>query len=236
MPKQTSANSSLGHASMVRPRIRTAPGPLPPECLAVYRSASASSVSDLVGRLWTMDPELSPLHSTMPSFAGTAVTVKAPPGDNWAIYGGLNRAVADTVLVVDWRGHTASCGGGEKAVLPALRRGLSGIVIDGAWRDVEDIAGHGLPVYGRGISPFSPSKRELGEVNVPVSCGGVIVEAGDMIIGDSDGIAVVPRRDAQAVAYALEAGAATVEEKDEELVSLIGDRFESAVAADAAAR
>ena len=156
--------------------------------------------------------------------------MKAPPGDNWAIYGGLSRAFAGSVLVVDWRGHVASCGGGAKALLPAIARGLAGLVIDGAWRDVEEIAASGFPLCGRGTSAFSSSKRELGEVDVPVSCGGVVVEPGDVVVADADGGAVVPRRHAVDIAALLRRRAPTESAVDEDMVRRIGESFEQAVA------
>lgn len=202
--------------------------------LAIFRAASSSAVADRVGRLWTMDSGLRPLHPSMPGLVGVAVTVKAPPGDNWAVYGGLNRVFPGAVLVVDWRGHVGGCGGGEKALLPAVDRGLAGVLIDGAWRDVEEIAARGVPVYGRATSPFSPAKRDLGEIDVSVHCGGVVVEPGDVIVGDTDGVVVIPRRHAEDVARSLAAGVATDGARDADLVTRIGARFEAAIAGPAA--
>ena len=218
--------AQLGHRAIVAPRIRPAPDPLPDDVLAAYRASSSCAVSDQVGRLWTMEAAIGPLHPSMPRLAGVAVTVKAPPGDNWAVYGGLARAFPGAVLVVDWRGHTGSCGGGEKALLPAVARGLSGVVIDGAWRDVDDVAAGGFPVFGRGRSPFSPAKRDAGEVCVPVACGGVVVEPGDVVVGDADGVAVVPRRHASEVADVLAASRDTADAHDEDQVARIGAEFE----------
>ncbi|MET0189256.1 MAG: RraA family protein [Pseudonocardia sediminis] len=220
----------LGHRALVPPRIGPDPEPLPEEILAVYRVTPAAAVADKVGRLWTMDPVIGPLRPSMPHLAGVAITVKAPPGDNWAVFGGLNRAFDGAVLVVDWRGHTGSCGGGEKALLPARSRGLAGLVIDGAWRDVDDVAASGFPLFGRGSTPFSPAKRDPGEVNVPVSCGGVVVEPGDVVVGDSDGVVIVPRRHAEEVARALAEQAGGADAHDEDMVRRIGEGFEAAVA------
>ncbi len=220
------ADAPLGHRAIVAPRIGPAPDPLPSRVLDVYRASSAAAVSDQVGRLWTLDPVIGPLHPSMPRLAGVAITVKAPPGDNWAVFGGLGRAFGGSVLVVDWRGHTGSCGGGEKALLPAIARGLAGVVIDGAWRDVDDIAARGFPVFGRAATPFSPAKRDPGEVCVPVSCGGVVVEPGDVVVGDADGVAVVPRRHAEEVARVLADARDTADAHDEEMVARIGAAFE----------
>lgn len=197
-PPQESTEK-LGHAGVVPPAEGPAPSPVDPAVLEFLARTPATDVSDAVGRLYTMDPAVRPLYGPMRRLAGVAVTAKAPPGDNWAIHAGLGRAFPGSVLVVDWRGHTASCGGGHTVLQPAIARGLAGLVIDGAWRDVEEIAASGFPVCGRGVSAFSPGKRELGELNVPVNCGGVIVRPGDLVIGDADGVAVIPRAHLDAV-------------------------------------
>ncbi|WP_228282437.1 RraA family protein [Rubrobacter tropicus] len=168
-----------------------------------FAGIGATDVSDAVGQLYTMDHGMRSLYEPAGKLIGEALTVKVPPGDNWAIYAALQQARSGSVLVVDWRGYVGGCGAGVLALVRAIRRGLAGVVIDGAWRDVAELRAIGFPVYGRAVSAFSPSKREMGEVNVPVCCGGVIVEPGDVIVGDDDGVAVVPRRHARDVADAL---------------------------------
>ncbi|MDN3258199.1 RraA family protein, partial [Streptomyces sp. MA25(2023)] len=80
-----------------------------------------------------------------------------------------------------------------------LAKGVTGIVIDGAVRDVEELAGQGLAVYARGISPAGPWKNGPGRIGFPVACGNVVCNAGDAIFGDRDGLVVIPRRDLTAV-------------------------------------
>lgn len=160
-------------------------------------------VSDAVGGLYTMASAIRPLYPNMKRVLGTAITVKALPGDNWAIHAGLSKCEEGDVLVVDWRGYTEACGTGALTTMLAMRRGLSGVVIDGAWRDIGDLKRLGFPIMGRGISPFSPGGRRLGEVNVPVCCGGVVVEPGDLIVGDDEGVAVVPYNHVLRVAESL---------------------------------
>jgi regulator of RNase E activity RraA len=139
----------------------------------------------------------------MPQLLGRAVTVKAPPGDNWAVHAGLSACGEGDILVIDRRGYVEACGSGALSVILAMRRGLTGIVVDGAWRDVDDLRQIDFPIMGRGISPFSPAKQELGEINVPVCCGGVIVEPGDLVVGDVEGAVVVPHRWVERVQAAL---------------------------------
>lgn len=194
----------LEHAPIMPPRQGPAPEPLADELLARFRAATAADVSDLVGCLYTMDGGIRPLYRPMRRMAGSALTVKAVPGDNWAIVAALGQARANDVLVVDWHGYHDGCGSGAITTAAAIASGLCGIVIDGAWRDVEQISALDFPIFGRGTSPYSPAKRELGEINVPVCCGGVVVEAGDVVFGDEDGVAVVPRAQLSSVAAALD--------------------------------
>lgn len=176
---------------------------LPEDVMVRFADTGATDVSDAVGQLYTMDHGMRSLYEPAGKLVGEALTVKVPPGDNWAIHAALRQARPGSVLVVDWRGYVGGCGAGVLALVGAIRRGLAGVVIDGAWRDVAELRAIGFPVYGRAVSAFSPSKRELGEINVPVCCGGVIVEPGDVIVGDDDGVAVVPRRHAREVADTL---------------------------------
>jgi regulator of RNase E activity RraA len=150
-----------------------------------------------------MDRGILPLYQPIKALVGTALTIKAFPGDNWAIHGGLSQVQANDVLVIDWHGYHEGCGTGVLSLIAPIRRGLVGVVVDGAWRDIPEIQALDFPIFGRGSSPFSPAKHELGEINVPVCCGGVIVEPGDVIVAGSEGIVVVPRRHAEDVARAL---------------------------------
>lgn len=199
----TADRGPLGHRPVIPPRIGRSPERLDGRVLDVYRTSEVTDVSDAVGRLYTMDGRIRPLYEPMRRIVGVAVTVKAPPGDNWALYGALGGIEPDDVIIVDWQGYEEGCGAGAKALVPAIHRGLAGVIVDGAWRDIGDLQALDFPVHGRAISAFSPAKRELGEINVPVCCGGVIVEPGDVIVADREGSVVVPRRHAEEVARYL---------------------------------
>jgi 4-hydroxy-4-methyl-2-oxoglutarate aldolase len=194
----------LGHIPILPPRLGSVPYRASQELLAHFRECSACDVTDAVGRLYSMDAGIRPLYTPMKRAVGIALTVKAIPGDNLAIHTALGLAQEDDFLVVDWRGNTESCGSGVLSLIDPIRRGLRGVVVDGSWRDVDDIQALEFPVFGRGIAPFSPLKEDLGEVNVPVACGGVVVEPGDIIVADEGGVAVVPLRHAEQVAAAVE--------------------------------
>ncbi|WP_158252945.1 RraA family protein [Cryobacterium sp. Y62] len=187
-------STELGHASVIKPRAGLPGLSLPSDIREALREVALADLSDAVGRLYTLDVGIRPLHVSMPRLIGTAVTVKAYPGDNWTIHGGLSRCAEGDVLVVDWRGYDQGAGTGVSAMIAALSRGLSGVVIDGGWRDIDDIAALGVPVLGRSNAAYSPGKRTVGEINVPVACGGVVVEPGDVIVGDFDGVVCIPRR------------------------------------------
>lgn len=194
----------FGHVPIIPPRLGKAPYRASSELLAHFQDCSACDVTDAVGRLYSMDTGIRPLYTPMRRAVGIALTVKAIPGDNLSIHTALGLAQADDILVIDWHGDTQSCGSGVLSLIDPIRRGLRGVVVDGAWRDVDDIRALGFPLFGRGIAPFSPLKDNLGEINVPVACGGVIVEPGDIIVADEGGVAVVPLRHAEQVAAAVE--------------------------------
>lgn len=183
-----------GHEPVVPPRIGSPGAPVPAESIAYLRACAACDVTDAVGRLYSMDSGIRPLHQPAPRLVGTALTVKAVPGDNLAIHHALGLVRPGDVLVVDWRGFVEGCGTGVLSLVEPIHRGLAGVVCDGAWRDVPDIGALDFPLFGRGISPYSPPKARFGEVNVPVCCGGVVVEPGDVIVGDEGGVAVIPQR------------------------------------------
>lgn len=191
------------HEPVVPPRVGAAGPGVAPDVIARLRECAVSDVTDAVGRLYSMDSGIRPLYTPMPRLVGTALTVKAVPGDNLAIHHALGFVRPGDVLVVDWRGYVEGCGTGVLSLIDPIRHGLAGVVCDGAWRDVEDIRPLGLPLFGRGISPYSPPKARFGEVNVPVNCGGVVVEPGDVVVADEGGVAVVPHRHLAGVVAAV---------------------------------
>ena len=179
---------------VIPPIVGPTPKPVSAQIIEALAAVPVSDLSDAVGRLYTMSARMQPIYSPMRRVIGTALTVKAAPGDNWAVHGALRLAGAGHVLVIDWRSTSESCGAGVSALVPAIRRGMAGVVVDGAWRDVPEMRALAFPMIATGITAFSPPKNALGEINVPVSCGDVVVCPGDLIVGDSDGTVVVPRR------------------------------------------
>lgn len=205
MPATHDADSAAqhGHHSVIPPRCGPFPELADRALIERLRSVPVPDLSDAVGRFYTMSARLRPVYTPMRRIIGTAITVKALPGDNWVIHGALRLAQPATVLVVDWRSTTEACGAGVSALLPAIRRGLTGVVIDGAWRDNAELQAVGIPVIATGTSPFSPVKNGLGEINVPISCGDVVVHPGDVVIGDAEGTVVLPHDYAELVSQTV---------------------------------
>jgi 4-hydroxy-4-methyl-2-oxoglutarate aldolase len=181
-----------GHEPVVPPRIITEIPTIDAMWLDRFADIGACEVSDAVGPLYTMAPEIAPLYTPINRLVGRALTVKAWPGDSLAVYGALSMVSPGDVLVIDWRGHVASAAGGAQILAHPAEHGLRGIVIDGAWRDAEDMREVDFPMFGRARNPLSPPKRRPGEINVPIACGGVVVEAGDLVVADTEGVTIVP--------------------------------------------
>ncbi len=141
-----------------------------------------------------MDPGIR-ARSGLP-MCGLAVTVNARPGDNLMVHKALQLAEPGDIVVVSTNGNTTSAVFGELMCRTAVAQRLGGIVVDGAIRDAEGISALGFPAFSRSLTPGGCDKDGPGEINVAVSCGGAVVHPGDIIVGDNDGIAVVPRADA----------------------------------------
>ncbi|MDO9406483.1 MAG: RraA family protein [Polaromonas sp.] len=132
-------------------------------------------------------------------FAGPALTVKVRPGDNLMLHKALDLAKPGDVLVIDAGGAMNTAIFGAMMSNYAITRGIEALVLDGAIRDVEEIAELNLGVVARGATPNGPFKSGPGEIGYPISCGGLSVSAGDLIAGDMDGVLVLPRADVAAL-------------------------------------
>jgi regulator of RNase E activity RraA len=127
---------------------------------------------------------------------GVALTVKARAGDNLMFHKALNMAgPGDVVVVSNGLDRNRSLMGEIMAIF-ARNKGISGLVLDGPIRDIDTISTFEMPIYATGTTPGGPYKMGPGEINVNISCGGISVNPGDIILGDDDGIIVIPREDA----------------------------------------
>lgn len=161
------------------------------EKIAELACFSPSLVSDGIGRYRVMDHGIRPLSLAM-KVCGPAFTVRLRPGDNLMVHAAIMLAQPGDVLVMTADGDCRFGLWGQIVTRAALKRGIAGLVFDGAVRDAADIIADGLPVWSRGINPRGGEKVGPGEINQPVVCGGLDVTPGDVVIGDGDGVAVVP--------------------------------------------
>lgn len=172
-----------------------------PALVEQFRGLPSSNINDEMNRLYCMHDYI---HLLNPARAkpllGTAITVKAPIGDNLFFHQALDMAQPGDVIVVDGASGCNRSLAGEIMMRFAAKKGLAGIVVDGCLRDLDGIELLDMPIYAKGVTPQGPWKFGPGEVNVPIACGGQVVFPGDILVGDKDGIVVVHRQDAQAVA------------------------------------
>ncbi|MGH3088520.1 MAG: RraA family protein [Rubrobacteraceae bacterium] len=153
------------------------------------------AVSDRMGRMGAMTSGMTPLFEGM-RFVGVAVTAKTLASDLAAPFKAIDLCRAGDVVVVDSHGSEDTAFWGENMALSAMNRGVVGAVIDGACRDVEEIRRMKFPVVCKGVVPNVASVSGYGEVNVPIQCAGVVVNPGDIIVVDGNGVVAVPRDDA----------------------------------------
>jgi regulator of RNase E activity RraA len=157
-----------------------------PAIIAKLRTIAVSLLSDQLHRSCG-SVGLHAYHSPAP-MAGTAVTVKTRGGDNVAILRAYDFCRPGDVMVVDAGGDVTNALAGGIMTFGAAKMGLAGMVLDGAIRDVAEIRQRSFPVYARGVNHRGPYKDGPGEINVPVTVGGMVVNPGDIIVGDQDGL------------------------------------------------
>lgn len=139
-----------------------------------------------------MDVGILPVNKNM-RIIGTASTVSTNEGDNFPIHVAIYQGQPGYVLVIDGKGHEEHAYIGDLMVSAADAIGLNGIIVDGCVRDKTTLIKLGFPVFAKGFMQRGPIKKEPGEINTEVSCGGIKVQPGDLVLGDYDGVTVVPR-------------------------------------------
>jgi RraA family protein len=164
--------------------------------LASFKDVATAHLSDNMGRLAGGGAALRPMHKGG-HLVGCALTVKVRAGDNLMVHKAIDIAEPGDVVVVDAGGDLTQAIIGELMMRRAQQRGLAGLVIHGAIRDLACIGADTYPVYACGVTHRGPYKDGPGEINVPVSIGGMVVHPGDIIVGDEDGLVAVPLADAQ---------------------------------------
>ena len=185
------------------------------ELLDAFKTIPAANISDTMGRLVGMHPRIKLQSSPKdPINVGRALTIKTRSGDNLMLHKALNMAKPGDVLIV------SNVGGAEyRSLIGEIMftyggsKNIGGIIIDGPIRDIDAVRKMTYPIYATGTNPGGPYKEGPGEINVPISCGGISINPGDIIVMDEDGVIVIPWQEGETVLEAAKAFQAQDEAK-----------------------
>lgn len=161
-----------------------------PALLEAFQDISTATLSDAMGRHGAMSSQIRPIYENI-RMVGSALTVLCFPGDNVMTHKALQMVEPGDVLMVDDGDYDTGCFG-HKSALHARSKGGTGIVVSGSVRDVAMLRRDRFPTFARGVSPRAPQKNTPGSINVPVHIGGIVIHPGDIVVGDDDGVVVVP--------------------------------------------
>jgi|SRR3954469_1732607 4-hydroxy-4-methyl-2-oxoglutarate aldolase len=185
-------NATLGF------RVLDGPPRLADDLVERFRGLASPNVADAMGRFNFMDPGI--VARTGRALSGRAVTALCRPGDNLMVHKALQVAQPGDIVVVSTCGNTTSAVFGGLMCEAAAASRLGGIIVDGAIRDVADLTRLAFPAFSRTVCAGGCDKDGPGEINVAISCGGTVVAPGDIVVGDGDGVAIVPYAHAAHVA------------------------------------
>jgi regulator of RNase E activity RraA len=175
-----------------------------PEIVQKYRSLPVANVSDCMSRMTGGGPRLRPYHAEG-GLSGPAFTVKTRPGDNLMVHKALDIAAPGDVVVVDAGGDLTNSIVGEIMITYAMKRGLAGLVINGSIRDSDAVRRMSFPVYAAGVTHRGPMKSGPGEIGRAIALDGMVIEPGDLIIGDGDGVLCIAFEEVEEVYQAAAA-------------------------------
>lgn len=184
------------------------------DIISAFSGVPVSQVVDAMGGRGALHHAIKPLSPAAATLVGVAVTCQCGPSDNLALFGALDAALGGDVIVAATDGFAGAAVTGDLVLGMARNKGVAGFVTDGLVRDVIGIEAVGLPVYCAGVIANSPARNGPGTVGFPVVLGGVTISPGDILIGDRDGVAVVPRVETRTVLARLAAIKAAEQDLD----------------------
>lgn len=176
----------------------------PRNLVEAFAKLPVANVSDSMSRMTAAGPTLRPMHRSG-GMAGVALTVKCRPGDNLMLHKAIDMVEPGDVIVVDAGGDLTNALMGELMLAYAVKKGVAGFVLNGAIRDADAFVETNLPTFAAGVTHRGPYKDGPGEINVPISLGGMVIAPGDIVIGNSDGVLGVPLADAEDILAKTEA-------------------------------
>lgn len=165
--------------------------------LEAFRLLPAAVVADCMSRLPALSSDIKLMSSpSKPVMCGLALTVKSRSGDNLMLHKAIEMAGKDDIIILSNEGDRSQSLMGEVMTTYSQHRGIEGIVLDAPIRDIEGVSKMDFHMYAAGYTPGGPFKDGPGEINVPIACGKIHVSPGDIVLGDADGVIIIPRQDA----------------------------------------